>query len=32
MEAKIFYEEISSYVKRHYMVTPQLKRIDDNTI
>ena len=32
MKAKVFYEEISAYVKNHYKVSPELKRIDDKTI
>ena len=32
MKAKISYEEISTYVKEHYKVSPELKRIDDKTI
>ena len=32
MKAKISYEEITTYVKEHYKVSPELKRIDDKTI
>lgn len=32
MKAKISYEEIITYVKEHYKVSPELKRIDDKTI
>ena len=32
MRAKISYEEIITYVKEHYKVSPELKRVDDKTI
>ena len=32
MRAKVFYEEVTTYVKSHYKVAPLLKRIDDKTI
>ena len=32
MRAKVFYEEVATYIKSHYKVTPLLKRIDDKTI
>ena len=32
MKAKVSYEEVTTYVKEHYKVNPELKRIDDKTI
>ena len=32
MKVKASYEEITTFVKNHYKVAPQLKRIDDQTI
>ena len=32
MKAKVSYEEVTTYVKEHYKVNPELKRIDNKTI
>lgn len=32
MKAKVYYGEIVTYVKNHYKVSPELRRIDDKTI
>ena len=32
MNIKVHYEEVANYVEKHYMIRPQLKRIDDKTL
>ena len=32
MNIKVHYEEMANYVEKHYMIRPQLKRIDDKTL
>lgn len=32
MNIKMHYEEVANYVERHYLIRPQLKRIDDKTL
>lgn len=32
MNIKVHYEEVANNVEKHYMIRPQLKRIDDKTL
>lgn len=32
MNIKVYYEEVANYVEKHYMIRPQLRRIDDKSI
>ena len=32
MKINLFYEEVTTYAKEHYKVSPELKRIDNKTI
>lgn len=32
MNVKVHYKEVANYVEKHYMIRPQLKRIDDKSM
>lgn len=32
MKVSVYYEEVSNYVEKHYLVRPSIKQVDDKTL
>ena len=32
MKVAVYYEEVSNYVEKHYLVRPSIKQVDDKTL
>ena len=32
MKVSVYYEEVSNYVEKHYLVRPSIKQVDDKTV